>query len=414
ITSCFNNENSTTTEYTNYIGENVIGNHIYIKELDICVFSERPISDFSKIQNMILFALLIILLFLISISTIIATIISNKISKPITQLRDASKKFTEKGVFKKIKLKQNDEIGDLFNSFNNMAQKISEQKKDLEKKVKTRTSELDKKIIELENSEKSMLNMLEDSDETNKEITQAQKKLSKALIDLKKLDKQKDAFLSITAHELKTPLTSIHGFAQLLKDNKTKIKMRKEYLTIIETETERLSKLITEMLELSRIDLGTVKLTIENTNVKEIIEQTILQITEHANKKGIKIEKEIDAKIPDLQTDSEKLFQILLNLASNAVKYSEKGIIKISAKKADKNIQFSVKDNGVGIPKKHYNKLFTRFYQVDASYSRKVGGTGLGLSICKEFTKVLGGKIWFKSSERKGTTFYFTIPLQKE
>jgi signal transduction histidine kinase len=275
-------------------------------------------------------------------------------------------------------------------------------------------SEINKKIDELTRTKTAMLNMMEDLDETNKKLMEAQRQLKKSFRELKKLDVDKDRFISIAAHELKTPMTAIHGFAQLLENKKIieNDEIRSKYLKIIETEIKRLSKMVAEVLDLSRIDLGIMKFTIEYVDVAGLMEEVRDEMKEKAKGKGLKLGFNVGSELTILRTDREKLKEVLINLVDDAIKYTEKGGITFEACKEDKNIIFSVADTGIGISKKYFNKLFTRFYQVASPLTRRVGGTGLGLSISKELVESLGGRIWLKSKVDKGTTFYFTLPLK--
>lgn len=241
-----------------------------------------------------------------------------------------------------------------------------------------------------------------------------EKELKKSVEELKKLDVEKNEFLSIAAHELKTPLAAIHGFSQLLQNEDVFMNKdtRNKYLDIIDKETNRLGRLVSNILDLSRVDLGTIRFVIEKVNLYEIVERIKVEIEKRAKEKGLELTFEIEKNLPKIPTDQEKLIQILLNLIDNAIKYTPKGSVKIKINGIGDFVQFAVADTGIGISKKHFSKIFTRFYQVDSSYTRKAMGSGLGLSICKEYVKALGGEIWFESEKRKGSTFYFTLPLK--
>jgi PAS domain S-box-containing protein len=262
-------------------------------------------------------------------------------------------------------------------------------------------------LIKKEGKTVSLAVSLKDVTESKK----AQEKMEEAMQKLKELDVQKNAFVSTAAHELKTPLTSIQGFAEMLKDNSLAPEKRGEALNIIESEAGRLTKLINDMLGLSRIDLGTIKITPVKTNVKTMVQQVVKQEFAEAKKKGLKIESKIEKGVPKINTDREKLFQILLNLVSNAVNYTKKGKVIIHVERKDDDVLFSISDTGIGIAKEHQDRLFTRFFKADAVYSREVGGTGLGLSICREFAGLLNGKIWFKSKKGRGSTFFLQLPV---
>ena len=248
---------------------------------------------------------------------------------------------------------------------------------------------------------------------SNKKLRATQIELKKNVKQLEKLDEEKDHFISIAAHELKTPLTAISGYSQLLKKSKIikNAKKRKIFLGIVDNESRRLSKLVSEMLDLSRIDMGATRYNIEEVNIYEIMENIGYEFRNVIQKKRIGYEFKLDKNLPKIKTDKDKLHEIITNLVSNSLKYSIKGKITVTAKKKKKNILFAVADTGKGIPKKYHKRIFERFFQVDSTLSREVGGTGLGLSIVKEYVETLGGKIWFKSKVGKGTTFFVKLPL---
>jgi signal transduction histidine kinase len=291
---------------------------------------------------------------------------------------------------------------------------IKKHGEELEQKVTKRTKELDTKINELTATKTAVLNMMEDTDETNKKLVETQEELKNSLEELKSLDVKKDEFISIAAHELKTPLTSIHGFSQLLqnRDVAKNPEKREKYLKIMDSETKRLAKLVTDILDLSRIDLGTLKLNFEEVEISRLMEDVRREMNVQMKKRGLKSEYDLEKGLPDIVTDKERLTEILLNLINNAIKYTPKGKITVKVSRENDFVHFTVKDTGIGIEKEYYDKLFQRFYQIDSSYTRKAGGTGLGLALCREFVTLLGGKIWFESEEGKGSEFHFILPLK--
>ncbi|MEM5879075.1 MAG: ATP-binding protein [Candidatus Aenigmatarchaeota archaeon] len=341
--------------------------------------------------------------------------------KPIFKMSDILTEVGKGNLNIKIEIESKDEIGQLASHFNQMIQelktsrtKLEEYSKSLEKQVQERTKELEEKVKELTETKSALLNIAEDLEATNKELLKAQAELKRSYEDLKKLDLEKDRFISIAAHELKTPMTAISGFAQLLKNEAiiNDKEKRVKYLKIIEDEIKRLSVLVTDVLDLSRIDLGTMKISIEEANIKEILNEIKESMQELAKQKGLYLEVKVDEKASKIFTDIEKLKRILINLVGNSIKYTEKGGITVEAVKEKEYVRFCVIDTGIGIPKEHFDKIFTRFYQVASPYTRKVGGSGLGLSICKELVELLGGKIWFESEVGKGSKFYFTLPIK--
>ena len=378
-------------------------------------------SDEKMILDGIVNSITEVYVFMLILVIIATMLITRSITKPITELTNSVKKISSGNLNIKINIKSKDEIGELAEAFNQMnddikksREEIEKYSKSLEEKVKERTSELDKKVSELTDTKTAMLNMMEDLDNTNKELINVQIKLKKNLGEIRKLDVEKDRFISITAHELKTPMTTIHGFAQLLENKNIfeNTEARNKYLKIIESETKRLSKLVTEVLDLSRADLNTLSLNIEDVNLTDVLNEIKEEMKSKAGSKNLYLNFKLEENLPQIETDKEKFKEIFINLIDNAIKYTPRGYIKVQAFKEGNHVKFSVTDTGVGIPKKYFKNIFERFFQVESPYTRKVGGTGLGLSICKEFIESLEGNIWFKSKEGKGTTFYFTLPLK--
>ncbi|MEM5871246.1 MAG: ATP-binding protein [Candidatus Aenigmatarchaeota archaeon] len=388
-----------------------------IQEKRILVLMKEN-QEIVGIYFLIIISLIFLLIFFGALTSIL---IIKSITNPIIKMV----KFTEhikKGEFGEIiEIKSDDEIGILANTLNKMSlelkkyyQKIKQHEEELEKKVEERTRDLNQKVKDLMEMKTAMLNMMEDMDEANKKLMEAQKQLEKSFKELKELDKKKDEFISIAAHELKTPLTSIHGFAQLLQsENVIKDKeKRNKYLKIMESESKRLANLVNNILNLSRIDLGTIKLSYEEIDIEKLVREIFLEMEKPIKEKGLEGECEIEKRLPKVITDKEKLTEILINLINNAIKYTPKGKIKVKVFKEKDNIHFVVKDTGIGIAKEHQEKIFERFYQVDSSYTREAGGTGLGLAICKEYLQLLGGTIWVESELGKGSEFHFTIPIK--
>jgi signal transduction histidine kinase len=357
-------------------------------------------------------------LFTLFIIVLIVLIINFRVAQPIKKLTKATNEISQGNLDKKIDIKSKDEIGQLASAFNKMTEdlkksqeQIKKHSEDLEKQVAGRTEELGSKIKELETNRAAVLNMMEDSEEANMQLMKAQEELKKAVDELKKEDVKKDEFISVTAHEFKTPLTAIHGFAELLQEKKIDAKSTRKYLTIIREETDRLAKLVTEILNLSRIDLGTLKLTFEEIDLNKMVESIRSEADIKIKTGGLKSQYDVEKNLK-IETDREKLTEILLNILDNAAKYTPKGAITTKIFREAGNMHFMVKDTGIGIPKEAQPKIFERFYQVDSSSTRKAGGTGLGLSVSKEYVTIMGGKMWFVSEAGKGTEFHFTLPIK--
>lgn len=296
--------------------------------------------------------------------------------------------------------------------------------KELERRVSSRTEELQSKVKDLTDTRTAVLNILEDVNASKAEIESSResllrlnKDMKKVNAELKKMDTYKSEFISTTAHELKTPLASIHGFANLLQNKKilANIKQRDSYIAIIMQDADRLKKLIDDILDISRLDLGTLKFAFDNVDIREALKDVVKEMYIIAANKSLTLKADVAESVPQtIVVDKSRLNQVLINLVNNAVKYTEKKGKKITvlASRQGKYVLFSVKDEGVGIANKDFSKLFRRFSQIDSSYTRKVGGTGLGLAISKGIVRALGGKMWLKSTPGKGTTFYFTVPIK--
>lgn len=240
----------------------------------------------------------------------------------------------------------------------------------------------------------------------------------KAVEEMRELDTIKSQFLANMSHELRTPLNSIIGFSRvILKGIDGPItEPQQQDLSAIYSSGQHLLGLINNILDLSKIEAGKMELTIEELNIADAISNVISTSAGLVKDKPIKLVQEIETGLPTVRADPMRLRQIMLNLISNAAKFTEEGSITISANlhrasTGASEVLVSVTDTGPGIAPEDQKKLFQAFSQVDSSATRKTGGTGLGLSICKRMVEMHGGKIGVHSAPGKGSTFYFTVPL---
>jgi len=288
-----------------------------------------------------------------------------------------------------------------------LIEKERKMREEVEKEVKKRTRDLEETKI-------ALINIMEDVEETNVKLSRAQKELKSSYAELKEVDVKKDEFISIAAHELKTPLAAIHSLSQVLRKNSRimKDKDSSRNLGIIDTETRRLSNLVTEILELSRIDLGTIRFAIDKVDIANVMDPIMKEMGTRAAEKSLRIECNVEKGLSSFETDKERFIQIMINLVDNSIKYTPKGKVSVNLSKDGKNVHCFIKDSGIGISEKDHEKVFQRFFQVDSSYTRESGGTGLGLSLVKEYVSKLGGKLWIKSRIGRGCEFHFTLPLK--
>lgn len=230
---------------------------------------------------------------------------------------------------------------------------------------------------------------------------------------LKELNKAKSNFVSAVSHELRTPLTSIKGYASILMAGKLGevTPAQKERLEKIDKHSNNLAHLINNLLDIARIESGRVQMTIKETSIKEVLDSVIDIITPQVKNKGISLKLSNKSKSDKIMADQGQLERVFLNLLSNAVKFiPEKGEISISAEDKDSFIEFSVEDNGMGIPKHDLEKVFEEFFRSDNAQSEGIKGTGLGLSLVKQIVEAHRGKIWVESELGKSTKFSFTVP----
>jgi two-component system phosphate regulon sensor histidine kinase PhoR len=235
---------------------------------------------------------------------------------------------------------------------------------------------------------------------------------SRELERLRRLDTMKSEFVANVSHELKTPLTSIKAYTEALLDLTPEGQSR-DFLKVIDEESDRLLFLINDLLNVSRIQSGKIKLHLELTPPRAVVDE-ILSISK-VNSEKHALDLDIAPDLPEMLLDKEKMKEVMLNLVSNAIKYSPAGgRVRISMRLVEGNLRIEVQDQGVGIPPEHQAKLFQAFYRVDNSATASIAGTGLGLVIVKAIVEHHGGQVGLVSSPGEGTTFHVLIPVRRE
>jgi PAS domain S-box-containing protein len=258
---------------------------------------------------------------------------------------------------------------------------------------------------------KAMLEIFQDiteRKENEQELIRAKEKAEEG-------DRLKTAFLHNISHEIRTPMNAIVGFSALLGEPDIDSQSRKSYIDVIMQSSNHLLSIITDIVDISNIEANLIKIVKSELNVNSTLKSLCGQFLPKANEKNIQLAWE--TIIPDsnalILTDRTKFTQILSNLVSNALKFTDKGSVKLSYCLKDNFLEFSVADTGIGIAPQFHEKIFDRFYQVQNGSSRLYEGTGLGLSISKAYVEMLGGKMWLSSQPDRGTTFSFTIPYER-
>ncbi|MDN5352531.1 MAG: two-component system, OmpR family, sensor histidine kinase VicK [Clostridiales bacterium] len=228
-----------------------------------------------------------------------------------------------------------------------------------------------------------------------------------------RLENMRREFVANVSHELKTPLTSIKSYAETLLDGDVEDRgVQDQFLQVINTEADRMSRLVRDLLELSNFDSQSVRLNLERHNVNRLLDNCVLKLQVTINQNHQTVQKSYASCTIDAVFDYDKIEQVVLNILSNAVKYSGEGTdISINLKEAESTFEIAIKDGGTGISENDLERVFERFYRVDKARSRANGGTGLGLSIAKEIVEAHHGQIEIQSALGKGTTVRITLPF---
>ena len=299
--------------------------------------------------------------------------LTTALTKPLGPLTEGVRSIARGELGHRIRLKTGDEIEELGEAFNHMA------------------GELELRVGEIE---------------------EARDMMSAANKELKRLSEVKSRFLANVSHDLRTPLTSILGFsAVVLKKGKDDPQWER-FVTIIHDESERLTRLVNDVLDLSKLEAGKVEWHLGDMDIAVVVNETVESMQGAAAQKGITLRVDDDAMSALVHGDADRLADVMTNLIGNAIKFTDEGEITINMIKEGSNIRVSVSDTGMGVAPEIRDSLFEPFEQVDDARLRKTRqSTGLGLAICREVVLYHGGKIWFTSELGQGSTFYFTLPV---
>ncbi len=230
-----------------------------------------------------------------------------------------------------------------------------------------------------------------------------------------KSNRLKSSFLANMSHEIRTLMNGILGFTGLLKEPNLPGEEQQEYIRIIEKSGFRLLNIINDIVDISKIESGLLVVNFTKCSVSDQVDYIYDFFKPEMDSKKLQfiVNKSFHLKNPQINTDQEKLLAVLINLFKNAIKYTDAGSIEVGYEPKGKMIEFFVKDTGIGIPKERLEAIFERFIQADIENRHAYQGAGLGLSIAKAYVELLGGAIWVKSVEGKGSTFYFSIPMNQ-
>jgi len=251
-------------------------------------------------------------------------------------------------------------------------------------------------------------------EQKSRELEAATAELRAANERLKELDRLKDDFLSTVTHELRTPLTSIRAFSEILnQDPDVDLAQRRKFLGIITKETERLTRIINQVLDLAKIEAGRAEWSEAPVDMRETISDTVAAMSQVFQENNIRVEARLPERVAPVRADVDRIIQVMLNLLSNAVKFSKQGDgrIEITLTESDRELRVDVRDNGPGITAADQQKIFDKFVQTGDTLTNKPQGSGLGLYISRHIVEHHGGRLWVQSRPGEGACFSFTLPL---
>lgn len=428
--------------------------------LGISVLITKTFVDIFDREGLFLRHLLFVMLGMDIFIFILGCFLAAKMVRPLKILSGAAMKIGAGDFSQHIKVTSSDEIGDLADSFNKMAINLKgktisvdrlnkeveareqiggDLKKQKEKAEKdavriremlntARKAEmanvsmleslmltkgnLEKQAQELDNSRRAIMNMMDD-------VREQQQRAEELRNQAEAANKTKSEFLANMSHEIRTPMNSILGFTDLLKATSLD-ETQKDFAEIISMSGGALLEIINDILDISKIEAGHIKLEKIDFNLEHLVGNIIKLVSPRLEDKPIKLYYDIEQNTPlNLEGDPTRLRQVLINLLGNAAKFTEQGeiILEVKLERKLENdmklLRFTVKDTGTGIPEDKTEQVFGQFTQVDASTTRKYGGTGLGLSITKSFIELMDGKIWVESELGKGSAFIFTAKFKE-
>lgn len=449
-------------------GSNIVG-AVYVRASMQSVFQDLRNTSMMFLITSLIAAIL---------GAILSLVISRAITRPIEEMQDQALSIADGDYSSQVKIYSNDELGRLGQAFNTLSVRIerSQEESDSERRrLDSVLSHMTDGVIATDRHGNvtivnqmalNFLNTTEDAivnkpiaevlglDESSQDLISSQKEIvvtvnentqdemilhaSFSLIkrvtgfvsgsvcvlhdvtEQQKNENMQKQFVSNVSHELRTPLTSLSAYIDTLNQGAWKDpEIAPKFLKVTQEETQRMIRMINDLLSLSRMDRGTSKMELELVNLNDFVAHILNRfdmIVKNGEEKGEKkytIKRELGQQAIWVEIDTDKMMQVIDNIMNNAIKYSpDGGVITVRLTENQNRVILSISDQGLGIPRKDLNKIFDRFYRVDKARSRAQGGTGLGLAIAKEIIEAHHGRIWADSSEGKGSTFYISLPYE--
>lgn len=336
----------------------------------------------------------------------LAMLLAYQITTPLSTLADVATQMAGGDRSARAALQTEDEIGQLGDAFNRMANAVEQRETELQELAASLERTVAERTAELRHQ--------------NEALVRANENLTVARQEAEAANRAKSAVLSMVSHELRTPLTSILGFSRMIERrlqrddlSPAKINTMLEQTKIITTEGERLLALINSILDLARIKSGRADSTMEPVTISHVIKQSLAATTALFEEQSLTRIVEVEDHLPTLMGDHNRLVEVMVNLLSNAVKFTDVGTVTCRAWQHEDEIIVSVADTGVGIDPADFDKLFEEFVRVGPRSVRHRAGTGLGLPICQQIVEYHGGRIWVESALGEGSTFYVALPAMK-
>lgn len=356
----------------------------------------KPVADLRR-------GMLIAMLGTAVLTALVAALVSNTISRPIRELTTIAGRIADGKLDERIEINSADEIGTLAGAFDRMARHLVEANQLLERRVEERTAELARANADLH------------AEIEQHEITQ--QRLLEARDAARQASRAKGEFLANMSHELRTPMNGIIGMTDLALDTELSPEQR-EYLVMVRESADVLLRLLNDILDYSKIEAGKLELEVTEFRLRESLGDTLKALSIRAHSKGLELAYRIEPGLPDrLRGDPWRLRQVVVNLAGNAIKFTERGEVVVSveehAREGDEVVlHFAVRDTGIGIPVEEQGRILEAFTQADSSTTRRYGGTGLGLTISSQLVELMDGRMWLESEPGEGSTFHFLVRLE--
>ena len=327
----------------------------------------------------------------LALAVLASALLARRMVRPIARIESGARRIGEGALDERIELDTGDELQSLAEEFNRMAGQLEDLYADLERRVEDRTRDLSAAL---------------------KQNATLLRELERKSRDLEAASQHKSEFLATMSHELRTPLNAIIGFSEVLQERMFgELNDRQaEYLDDIHVSGRHLLTLIDDILDLAKVESGRMELELGDVDVGECLETGFMMVRGRAERRGVRLEMDVEPGLDQVTADGRKLKQVVFNLLANAVRFTpEGGLVEASARRADGEVRIAVRDSGPGIAPEDQERIFETFRQAGNGGARE--GSGLGLALSRAFAELHGGRLWVESRLGEGSTFVLALPL---